>query len=64
MTTATHEAAELALRACGWVPSHRTYGWWIDPADGSHVPEWRALELARRDQERAAERVLDAEAGE
>ena len=50
--------ADQVLRAAGWTTSHRRYGWWIDPASGDHVPEWRALEIARRE---AARRLVDAQ---
>lgn len=49
------DGADVLLRAAGWLPSERTEGWWIDPASGEHLPEWRALDLAARDARRARE---------
>jgi hypothetical protein len=39
---------ETQLSAAGWLPGSRR-GWWIDPATGHELPEWRAAGIARRD---------------
>ena len=46
-----HEAtteAERVLSAAGWTRSKRK-GYWRDPSSEDDYPEWRALQVARRD---------------
>lgn len=46
-----HEAtteAERVLSAAGWTRSERK-GYWRDPASEDDYPEWRAVQVARRD---------------
>lgn len=42
---------DAMLLAAGWTPAPRL-GWWRDPASGRDYPEWRAVQVARREQER------------
>jgi hypothetical protein len=39
---------ETLLLAAGWLPGSRR-GWWIDPATGHELPDWRAARIARRE---------------
>lgn len=43
------DAAHDELIAAGW--REREDGWWIDPASGDLVPEWRVMDLYLRDRE-------------
>lgn len=52
------DAEHEELTRAGWAPVAGDAGWWLDPASGQRTPQWRALELARRDRGE----VLDREA--
>lgn len=43
------DAAHDELIAAGW--RARDDGWWIDPASGDPVPEWRVMDLYLRDRD-------------